>query len=183
MGVVRKRGGRFLSALMLVYLSGALPLASAADQSLSSVEYQGQRVPLAQTYRDFREYKDAPHNLTDKAIQQIEHLVRQARFGPEFSGIADLSAALDHLTFPGYGSFYANQLGARLDPQLEFVYVEIPGRHLNRYIALERQSNQHLRVVDDFIAADMPEIIRVHRKRGVLVYETSNGAKIDPLRK
>jgi hypothetical protein len=85
-------------------------------------------------------------------------------------------ASLERVQFPGYGSFYANQLGAKLDPSLELVYIEIPGGKLNRYVAVERLKNGTLRVVADFVAAASPEITRVHRRNGALSFESAQGA-------
>ena len=132
----------------LVTLSGT---ASPASESLSFVEYQGQRVEVARTYRDFDEYKEDPRNLTAAQAQRIEALVRKADFGPAFKDAAELDRTLAKLQFPGYGLFYANQLGARIDPTLELVYVEVPARSMNRYIVLEREPRGSLLVVEDFL--------------------------------
>lgn len=174
---------RCLCAIARIVLLGAMSTASAASEvPLSSVEYMGQQIQLAKPYQDFRAYKNDRQNLNKQDIPKIERLIREARFGPEFSGTDVLGAALDLLRFPGYGSFYANQLGAHLDSKLELVYVEIPGLGLNRYIAVESQVGGRLRVVDDFVAPDSPEIIRVHRKNGALVYEAKQGVAVVPRR-
>ncbi len=150
---------------------------------MSSVEYQGHRIELAKHYRDEREYKDDPHNLTAAQAQRVEILMRAAPFGLAFTGFDDLWAALNRLEFPGYGLFYANQLGAHLDPKLEIAYVEIPTRSLNRYLTLEKQPDGSLRVIDDFVAAAWPEIARVGRNaRGALEYRYQNGNPVVPMR-
>ena len=149
------------AALMLTVVSVAL--AHAAEAQATFVEYQGQRFDLSKAYQDFHDYKDDQANLTPAQVRRVESLMRSAKFGPRFKTGNDLDAALSTLEFPGYGLFYANQLGAHIDPKLELAYVEVPGRSLNRYVALERQADGSLLVVADFVAAADPEITRVKR--------------------
>ena len=158
-----------LLPLFLCWLVVAVTSCAAYDERLSHVRYMGEQIPLAKSYADPRE------------IPRVERLVRSAPFGPAFPNAGALSTGLDRLSFPGYGSFYANQLGAHIDPELELVYVEIPKRGLNRYVVLQRQSDDSLRVVSDFVAADHPEIVRVHRRAGVLIYQGINGVAIVPV--
>ena len=180
MSNVRPLPMRFLFPLVLCFLAAAVSSCAAVDARLSHVEYMGEQIPLAKSYTDGRKYKDDPENLDAGVIPQVERLVRSASFGPAFLNAPALSAGLDRLRFPGYGSFYANQLGAQIDPEVELVYVEIPRRALNRYVVLERLGDDSLRVVSDFVAPDHPEIVRVHRRAGVLLYEGSNGVAIVP---
>jgi len=81
------------------------------------VEYQGQRFELSKAYDDFHDYKDDQGNLTPAQVQRAESLMRSAKLGPRFKSGDELDAALANLEFPGYGLFYANQLGAHIDPK------------------------------------------------------------------
>ena len=173
---------RCLIPLTIAMLSAATPSGAGDGVPFTHVDYMGERVSLARSYSDPREYKDDPHNLADQQLSQVERLIRNAPFGPTFSSVQALSDALDRLRFPGYGSFYANQLGSRTDAHLEVVYVEVPRRGLNRYITLESVNGVSLRVVDDFVAPDQPEIVRVHRKDGALSYESFRGSVLAPVR-
>ena len=157
--------------------------ARAADVS-TFVEYQGQRVELARAYVDFDAYSSDPDNLSPVQARHVETLMRAARIGPRFASDEALTRALFELQFPGYGFFEANQLGAHLDPKLELVSLEIPKRALNRYVALEKQADGSLVVVDDFVAADQPEITRVSRTaNGQLAYKTTGGQAVVPSRR
>ena len=168
-------------AAVLILAAGSLARANAAEPQVKFVEYQGQRFDLSKAYDDFHDYKDDQTNLTPAQVQRAESLMRSVRFGPRFKTSGDLDAALAALEFPGYGLFYANQLGAHVDPKLELVYVEVPARKLNRYIALERQADGSLLVVADFVAAADPEIARVSRgANGSLEFHQQNGKVVVP---
>lgn len=147
-------------------------------EQFASVDYLGARIQLTRAYADFEEYKDDPKNLSPQSIRRVEAMMRSAPFAKAFPNTEALSRELERIQFPGYGSFYANQLGAKLDPSLELVYVEIPGGKLNRYFAVERKSNGTLQVISDFVAPASPEITRVHRRNGVLFFESSQGKAI-----
>ncbi|WP_374582841.1 hypothetical protein [Pseudoduganella sp.] len=145
------------------------------------VDYLGNRIPLSRPYADFDEYKDDPKNLPAQSIRRVESIMRSTPFGRDFPNTEALSRELERIQFPGYGTFYANQLGAKLDPSLELVYVEIPGGKLNRYFAVELTSGGVLHVIADFVAPASPEITRVHRRNGVLSFESSQG-KVIPVK-
>ena len=169
-------------AVALLLAVGPLAQAHAKKTQAMFVEYQGQRFDLSKEYDDFHDYKDDPANLTHAQVQRAESLMRAARFGPRFETRSDLDAALATLEFPGYGLFYANQLGAHADPKLELVYVELPARQLNRYIALELQPDGSLVVVADFVAAADPEIVRVTRgANGSLEFRQQDGKVVVPV--
>lgn len=171
-------------AAVLVLAAGSLGRAHAAEPQMKFVEYQGERFDLSKAYEDFHDYKDDQANLTPAQVQRAELPMRSAKFGPRFKTINDLDAALATLKFPGYGLFYANQLGVHTDPKLELVYVEVPARNLNRYIALERQPDQSLLVVADFVTAADPEIARVTRgANGSLEFHQQNGKVVIPARR
>jgi len=173
---------RALAAVALILTAGLLAQTHAAEPQLKFVEYRGQRFDLSKAYDDFHDYKDDQGNLTPAQVQRAESLMRSAKFGPRFKTGSELSAALAALEFPGYGLFYANQLGAHVDPKLELVYVEMPDRNLNRYIALERQADGSLLVVADFVAAAEPEIVRVKRgASGSLEFHQQNGNVVVPV--
>jgi|SRR5471032_337348 len=149
----------------------AQSLAAHAAERFASVDYLGACIQLARAYADFEEYKDDPKNLSLQSIRRVEAMMRSAPFAQTFTNTEALSRELERIQFPGYGSFYANQLGAKLDPSLELAYVEIPGGKLNRYFAVEQIRNGTLRVISDFVAPASPEITRVHRRNGVLSFE------------
>jgi hypothetical protein len=107
--------------------------------------------------------------------------VRRAPFGPQFADVRALLDALDKTSFPGYGWFFANQLPHSKD-KLELAYIEIPQRGLNRYFVIEQTKQGGLAVVTDFVARDAPEITRVRREGGVLVYLTQSGQVVNPQR-
>ncbi|KQV50218.1 hypothetical protein ASC95_12555 [Pelomonas sp. Root1217] len=173
---------RALVVVALILTAGLLAQTHAAESQLTFVEYRGQRFDLSKAYDDFHDYKDDQGNLTPAQIQRAESLMRSAKFGPQFKTSGELNAALAALEFPGYGLFYANQLGAHVDPKLELVYVEVPVRNLNRYIALERQVDGSLLVVADFVAAAEPEIVRVKRgASGSLKFHQQNGNVVVPV--
>lgn len=156
----------------------AQSFAAHAAERFVFVDYLGVRIQLARAYADFEDYKDDPKNLSPESIRRVEAIMRSAPFAHTFTNTEALSRELERIQFPGYGSFYANQLGAKLDPSLELVYLEIPGGTLNRYFAVERISNGTLRVISDFVAPASPEITRVHRRNGVLSFESSQGKPI-----
>jgi hypothetical protein len=141
-------------------------VAPALSAASDYVEYQGQRVSVARQYADSHDYKDDPNNLTDLQARHASNLVRKAKFGPRFKDSAALVEALDKLQFPGYGYFFANQIGAKLDPRLEISFVELPKAVENRYLITEVQSDGSYLVVADFTACSEPEITRVKRGPG-----------------
>ena len=148
-------------AAALILTVGSLAHAHAAEPLMKFVEYQGQRFDLSKAYEDFHDYKDDQANLTPVQVQRAESLLRPAKFGPSFKT--------------------SDQLGAHIDPKLEFVYVEVPVRNLNRYIALERQADGSLLVVADFVASAEPEIARVNRSAdGSLAFHQQNGKVVVP---
>lgn len=152
-------------------------------ESPSVVTYQGQQIEVARTHLSFDEYKNDPANLTADQLRRVELLVRKALFGPVFDSEAEFDQALWNLQFPGFGLFYANQLGAKIHPSLELVYVEIPARGLNRYLSVERQSDGAMHVVEDFVAPSQPEITRVDRNgAGQLQYRGTDGEVIVPVK-
>ncbi len=155
------------------------------EHGFNSVEYQGERVELARPYSDFHDYKEDPNNLDENAKRRAEILMRKARFGPVLESSDALVDAVFELEFPGYGAFIANQVGGRDESGLELIYVEIPGRPLNRYAALEKVADGSFHVVDDFIAPQEPEITGVHRGiDGALVYTHGRGGQVvEPRRK
>lgn len=166
----------------MIFVPASLMPACATEQQLKSVEYRGQRFDLERTYEDFRAYKDDSSNLTPSQVRRAESLMRSAKFGPRFKNIGALDAAVSGLQFPGYGLFVANQWRARPDQKLELVYVEIPARNVNRYIALERQDDGSIVVVADFVAAAQPEIVSVRQgPSGALEYQQQDGQRVVPL--
>jgi hypothetical protein len=175
---------RMKSLGVLALSLSAMTLAACHMQTdlspISSLQYQGRTIPLARPYADIDDFKDdEPRHLSNDAIALIEKTLISARFGPRFPDFNALNDALAQLAFPGYGSFYANQLGAKIDPSLEMLYVEIPQRQKHRYIAVERQSDGSLLVVADFVAPATPELVRVRRvENGLLEFSTNSGAAV-----
>jgi hypothetical protein len=152
------------------------PASFAQSRKFSSIEYQGSRIQLDKAYADFDEYKDDRTNLGTKQADQADLLLRTAKFGPLFANSQVLGSALAEIQFPGYGLFYANQLGARTAVNLELAYVEIPMKNRNRYFVLERTHSSCFKVLMDFVANASPEITRVGRAAsGELEFRTSDG--------
>jgi hypothetical protein len=163
---------RLLVLTVTVMSLVSVPGITTADSGTSSfVEYQGKMVPVAKTYTNFQDYKNDQNNLTAAQAKHASSLVRKAAFGPRFKDSEALLVALEKLQFPGYGYFFANQVGAKIDPKLEISFVELPKARANRYLVTEVQSDGSYLVVADFIAPSDPEITRVRRgSRGELQY-------------
>jgi hypothetical protein len=149
----------------------------ALSRASDFVEYQGHRVSVARRYANFDDFKSDPNNLTDLQAKQASNLVRKAKFGPRFKDSAALLAALEELQFPGYGYFFANQVGAKIDPKLEISFVELPKAGENRYLITEVQPDGSYLVVEDFIAPSEPEITRVKRGPGAQLQYRGAGEK------
>jgi hypothetical protein len=174
---------RLLTVPVLVMILGSCWTSPSFAQSSASnfLDYQGERIELARTYANFDEYKDDVGNLSPKQASRVEALMRRGRLGPSFTNAEALDEALFKLQFPGYGMFYANQLGTHIDPLLELASVEIPLKGQNRYFVLERMPKGGFRVIADFVSSSNPEITRVRRaKTGKLEFRNSNGTEIIP---
>jgi hypothetical protein len=163
MNHTRRHTARFAACL---FLTGPQFRSSCAQGTvpLKQVEYHGKVFLTARPYRNMDAYRDSVESqFSSDVLQNIQDAVSQQSFGPKFSNQEDLDDQFEGLRFPGYGSFYANQLGAKLDPSLEFMYVELPRSSTNRYFAVERQRSGEFRVLADFTAPATPEIVRVRR--------------------
>lgn len=131
---------------------------------LTHVEYHGKVFQTARPYRDFDAYRNSnAAQFTEAELSKIQATIVGQSFGPTFRTPNDLDERFEALRFPGYGSFYANQLGARLDASLELMYVELPRSNTHRYLAVERTASGSFQVVADFVAAAIPELVRVRR--------------------
>ncbi len=160
--------------------AGGLAFAG-GNGTVSHVEYQGHKFTLTKQYVDFHDYKDDVENLTAAQAKLASSLVRKAPFGPNFKDAGALVAALDNLQFPGYGYFFANQVGAKLDSKLELSSVELPKAAANRYLVTEVQLDGTYLVIADFVAPSEPEITRVSRgKNGELQYRGQGGRTVMP---
>jgi hypothetical protein len=169
-----------LTAAIALSAIGCTQTSAPASNAVTSIEYRGKMIPTAKAYEDLDSFKqDSPAHLSEAAFVQIEQAMVTAAFGPTFRNQAALDNALDQLRFPGYGSFYANQLGAKLDASLEFLYVEVPQRSKNRYFALQRNADGKFAVVADFVGPATPEIVRVRRASdGALEFLSADGTLI-----
>ena len=113
-------------------------------------------------FRDLDDYRDSiDSQFAAGVLRRIQEAVANQSFGSVFSTQQELDDRFYELRFPGYGSFYANQLGARLDPSLELMYVELPRSTMHRYFAVERLQSGAFRVVADFTVPANPELVRV----------------------
>ena len=147
------------------------------------VEYQGHKLLTSKHYENFDEYKDDPNNLPFESLRAADSLVRKAPFGPKFSSSDALVKDLFSIQFPGYGAFFANQVGNGHDPTLEIAYLEIPGGRFNRYFVLRKGQNDAYEVIEDFVAPQEPELARVRQsKNGALEYSRVNGEVVVPVR-
>lgn|GEM_PF-1421042 len=160
----------------------AIPAVQAAGADAPfHVEYQGQKVPTAKSYAHFRDYKDDPENLTADQARRAADLVRKTQFGPVFKDAMAMLAALDTLQFPGYGYFFANQIGSKLDERLELCSVELPWARASRYLVTEKRADGSYVVTADFVASSEPEIVRVRRvPEGQLQFLTQGGKAVTP---
>ncbi len=166
----------FLLVAAIFVLVALSPSLARGNDSFSHVEYQGHTIALTKSYADVNEYLDDPQNLTDAQSKLASSLVRKSPFGPRFSDAGAILDALDKLQFPGYGYVFTNQVGAKLDPRLEFSFVELPKARANRYLVTELQPNGTYLVVADFVAPSEPEITRVSRRsNGKLEYRGTSG--------
>lgn len=169
---------RSLSVLVLL-----LPLPGVAVD-IPTIQYQGERIEIQVTAGDPNLQQSYSYVLPHKSVEKLEAVIRSLQFGPTFLGFQQLDSQFWNLRFPGYGTFHANQIRAKLDPKLDIMYVEIPEAGLNRYFVVELQQDGSLSVVDDFVADSAPEVTRVHRSTdGGLLYSNGNGDAIIPNRK
>jgi hypothetical protein len=173
-----------MKLLAAVLVAAAATLAGCTPmKSPSYVEYQGHKLLASKYYEDFDDYKEDQNNLPGESLRMADALVRKAPFGPKFSSSDVLLKELFQIQFPGYGMFFANQVGSGFDPQLEIAYVEIPGGRFNRHFVLGKDPGGAYEVIDDFVAPQVPEIARVRKtKNGALEYSRVNGEVVVPAR-
>jgi len=164
-----------VAALLVFHVSAQLP----SNKPMKTIQYLGVAIPLPRAYRDIDDFKDDPNNLDEKASTQVAAVLAAAPFGPRFASANAMDDALFALTFPDYGMFFANQIGAKTNSTLEFAYVEIPKRSQNRYFAAERLPTGEFVVIADFVSASVPELTAVRRaSNGSLEFGNGSNAAV-----
>lgn len=116
-----------------------------------SINYFGHRVKLRRTYFSEIAYTLDPNNISMEEACRLEKIIKSLPFGPVFNSKDEIIHSLVGIRFPGYGSFYANQLNSEPEQRLELMSVVIPRTGKYRYFVIEAQSNV-FSVVADFIA-------------------------------
>jgi hypothetical protein len=155
----------------------SLLVSSCAHRPENEIGYRGERIKLSKSYSDFDDYKDDPENIDPTETERVQRLVMQAPIEREFGSMLDASKAVGDIAFPGYGrSGFAQQPQADGSVLMGFS-VEIPRAQKDRYFAF-RGVNGKYRLIDDFVAPEMPSLGRVTEENGALVYSTANGERI-----
>ena len=162
-----------LVACLVVLLLLRTLLMSSAD----TIDYQGQRIKLSRAFHDYDEYKNDPHNLAAAEVERVQQLVTNAPIASQFHSRLDVSRAITDIQFPGYG---AGSHAIERQPDgtsLDLWGVEIPKAGRTRYF-LFRVSNGVYHLIDDFVHAEQPMIMRVTQAGPALVYAARDGTTI-----
>lgn len=117
-----------------------------------SIDYFGCNIRLRKTYWGLKSYVLDSENIPMAEAFRLESFMKGVPFGPIFITKKALIIAFVGIKFPGYGSFYANQMHANPEQKLELMSAVIPRTGKNRYFVAEMQLNGSFLVVADFIA-------------------------------
>ena len=115
------------------------------DNTMQSVTYRDQTIPLSRAYADFHDYRDDPNNLPAAELPRVAQLVRSAPIPKVFSSRKEADDAFFKLMFPGYGLSLL-----QLHDPVALYSLEIPQMEENRWVALI-EKNGGWAVVDDFL--------------------------------
>ena len=85
--------------------------------------------------------------------------------------------ALFDLKFPGYGLGFTGNSAKTDGKARELSSVEIPRAGKNRYLLFEERNGSYT-LIDDFVAPNVPEIMRAREENGVLMYSTRNDERV-----
>lgn len=121
-----------------------------------SIEYFGYKIKLRKIYFSFFSYAVDTENISIAEANRLENIMRNVPFGPEFSSKNEVLAALAELRFPGYESFYANQMHGDSRQNLEFMTITIPRVNKYRYFVIQNTDGDNYSVISDFIAPSLP---------------------------
>jgi hypothetical protein len=117
-----------------------------------TVEYFGNKIKLRRMYFDVTSYALDSENISMDEAYRLESIMKSVPFGPVFKSKQELLNSFVEIRFPGYGSFYANQLNSNPDQNLELMTVDIPRAEKYRYFVVEEKANGSFSVVADFTA-------------------------------
>jgi hypothetical protein len=103
-------------------------------------------------YFDETSYALDSENIPMAEVARLEDVMRSVPFGPVFNSKKELHISFAEIRFPGYGSFYANQLHGHPEKKLELMSIVIPRTGKDRYFVVEAQPDGRFSVVADFTA-------------------------------
>ena len=115
------------------------------SEKISTVDYQGETIPLARAYADFDEYRNDPTNLPTSEIARVARLVKDARVPARFPTRQAADDLLFTLMFPGYGFSLLQR-----DKPVALYSLEVPQMNEDRWITMVQQGQDWF-VIDDFI--------------------------------
>lgn len=125
-----------------------------------SIEYFGQKIKLRKIYFSFTAYALDKENISITEANRLENIMENVPFGPKFSSKNEVHVAFAELRFPGYDSFYANQMHGDPRQNLEFMTISIPRVNKYRYLLIQKTDGDNYSVISDFIAPIWP-VVRV----------------------
>lgn len=115
-----------------------------------TIDYFGHKIKLRRVYFDITSYALDSQNIPMDEAYRLENIMKCVPFGPVFNSKQELLESFVEISFPGYGSFYANQLRSNPDQNLELMTVDIPRTEMYRYFVVEKKAAGSFLVVADF---------------------------------
>jgi hypothetical protein len=104
-------------------------------------------------------------NIPMAEAYRLKKIMEQVPFGPNFVSKDLLRESFVNIRFPGYSSFYANQLHSHPEQKLELMSVVIPRAEEYRYFVVEENPDGGYTVVADF-TAEASGVVRVRERDG-----------------
>jgi hypothetical protein len=153
------------------------PRAPEASEAMIFVEYRGEKIHLRRPYDDYDDYKSDPDNLDPSEIERVGKLVAGAPLKRSYRGREAMLRAVFGLEFPGYGITSFGRSKQADDSLLEAFAIEIPRASRNRYVIF-RGVHDRYTLLDDFVASNDQDILRVRASDGQLVYSTLQGKDV-----
>ena len=173
---------------LLLMLSGILAINWGYTQMTGSdeIEYRGQAIKLTRKYNDYDAYKNDTDNILAAELPKVERLITQAPVSKTFESWAAFSKETSHIKFPGYssgpGPRVASTTGSFIISKIEIPSAPPPGEKF-RYFVLEQFPDEHLLLVDDFVAAGYPQFAKAIFSEGRLRYLSKNGVSFREIEK
>ena len=134
-----------------------------------TVIYFGHKIKLRKIYFSEVAYSLDTENIPMAEVCRLEKIMEQVPFGPSFASKNALRESFVSIRFPGYGSFYANQLHSHPEQKLELMSVVIPRAEKYRYFVVEENPDDSYTVVADF-TAEASGVVRVREQNGFLEF-------------